>query len=69
MMLLNGNCLNCNMLHQIALGERVQISEEVISNMAKNSQTAVDSRGILEGKRRWLMGQKKVSDQQEHNND
>jgi len=69
MMLLNGNCLNCNMLHQIALGERVEISEEVISNMAKNSQTAIDSRGILEGKRRWLMGQKKVPTQQEHNND
>ena len=60
MMLLNGSSLNCNTLHQIALGEMVEISEEVISNMQKNSKTAIDSRAILEGKRRWLMGQKKV---------
>ena len=46
MMLLNGNSLGHNTLHQIALGERVEISEKVISNMQENSKTAIDSRGF-----------------------
>jgi histidine ammonia-lyase len=69
MMYLDGSNLNCNMLHQIALGEQANITDHIALKMQENATTAIDSRGILEGKRRWLVGQKKSTSAQEHNVD
>ncbi len=69
MIYLDGSELNCDILHQIALGAEVGITEEVIQRMEKNAITAIDSRGVLEGKRRWIMGFAKQTSIKEPNQD
>ena len=37
-------------------GKEVGLTEKAIQSMEQNAITAIDSRGVLEGKRRWIMG-------------
>ncbi|MEC7986359.1 MAG: aromatic amino acid lyase [Myxococcota bacterium] len=54
MIVLNGQTLNCKILHRIAHGEAVSLDQEAIQRMEANANTTPST--VLEAKRRWIIG-------------